>query len=100
MSRFTHIRWKDCEPGTILAGRLLPLRSFPSKSGTSTVLLGEVEHTDGRRTGFTVPTVLRTQLEQIPVGSEVRITYRGTRLTGAGRALMQFVTVGLIGATR
>jgi hypothetical protein len=89
MSRFTHIRWNDVEPGTILDGTWLPPRQAVSKTGDP-YWLGEIEHANGLRTGFTQPVMLREKTKDIPVGVRVRIRFDGPMETSNGRTMMTF----------
>jgi hypothetical protein len=69
------------------------MRLVRAKDGSAnTYPLGEVEHPDGTRTGFTVPTMLRQQLEHIPIGAWVRIEFIGTMPTATGYEMMKFAT--------
>jgi hypothetical protein len=92
-SRFQHLSWKSVQPGHIVEGVWFqPPRVMPNKHGAGSIILGEVEHEDGRRTGFTCPTMLQQQLADTPIGSHVKIEYLGTLLTANGHQMMKFAT--------
>jgi hypothetical protein len=87
--RFAHVQWASLQPGDVIEGTWFQRPRVVTKGGRP-YLLGEVEHADGTRTGFTMPTLLREQLESVPVGSWVTITYRGVKTTLNGYSMMQF----------
>lgn len=89
MGRFTHIRWNDLKPGTILDGTLLPSRTVAGKNGDS-YMLAELEHKDGQRTGFTAPIMLKEKLKDISVGTRIRIRFDGEVVTTNARRMFKF----------
>jgi hypothetical protein len=92
MPRFAHLAWKSVQPGHVVEGIWFqPPRTVRNKTNAAGgYLLGELEHPDGTRTGFTMPTMLSTQLDRAPIGAHVRIEYLGTLLTANGYHMMRF----------
>jgi hypothetical protein len=83
-SRFRHHAWRT--EGESIEGAWVFSRE--TKSGR----LGEVEHADGTRTGFTCPTMLSQQLDAVEWGTYIRITFlKATPTATPGRRLYHFL---------
>ncbi len=89
VGRFTHLDWKSQPPGLILDGVWLAPRQVVKKDGDQ-YQLGEVEHADGLRTGFTCPLMLCEKTKGLPIGVRVRIRYDGVMKTTNDRTMYKF----------
>ena len=82
-ARYRYRKWSEFAIGETIEGVLV----FPPKrSRNGEFYLSEIEHDDGRRTGFCIVAALE-QIKDLHVGTRIRIKVRGKKITGTGFAM-------------